>query len=124
MSWWKTTFGAAAVAAAGMVIVAPGVSAEPSPSPVTTGDVTDYFRTPLGAGAFDPNDNHALLLSPWGTAEPVTCSSFHGHTFGCLQTGSDGVVHPVGNLADAAPFLYPLQTHPVYVTRWWEKATG
>src|SRR5574340_1136373 len=94
-----------ALATVSLALFAPTATADPS-NPFGPGEATSYFLTPLDPGAFDPNDNKALLLSPWGTSQPIFCSSFHGKTYGCTQTDPAGGSHSVGNLEDVFWFMY------------------
>lgn len=108
----KKTLAAVALAAASLASFAPTATADPS-NPFGPSDVTGYFVTPLDPAAFDPNDNTALLLSPWGTSQPIFCSSFHGKIYNCTQTDPNGGAHSVGNLEDIFWFM---NGYPVYVT--------
>ncbi|MGC0365480.1 hypothetical protein ABH922_003464 [Rhodococcus sp. 27YEA15] len=55
-------------------------------------DYTNNFITPFEPGAFTTESHRSLLLSPLGRTGRIDCHTFHGTTFKCTQTLSDGTV--------------------------------
>lgn len=102
---------AGALAALGMLAVAPAAGAEPSA--VGPFDYSGAFTTPLSPGAWTTDLAKPLLLSPYGAGGRIECTAFHGYLIDCTQYDPTGVGHQLVQLV--GPGYPPLRTRELWV---------
>jgi len=105
---------AAIVLAVGIAAVAtPAASADPVyylPGPV---DATDSFVSVLDPAAYGSRSDASLLISPYGTSQPIRCSWARGQS-SCSQTDLWGN-HVALNRLFFVPGSATYMDRPVYV---------
>lgn len=79
-----------------LALAAPTASAD-SPSLPGPTDQTQHYVSVFDPAAYGPRSTDSLLLSPFGTSQPISCWSFHGWS-GCWQTDPWGRNHDLYNL--------------------------
>lgn len=86
----KKMLAASAVAMGAVFAFAPTAVAAPDDNPFGPKDDTAHFVSAFDLAAYGSRGQASMIVSPYGTSQPIMCSSFHGQT-GCYQ------VDPWGN---------------------------
>nr|WP_296779111.1 hypothetical protein [Rhodococcus sp. (in: high G+C Gram-positive bacteria)] len=88
-------------------------TAEPNGYLLEPQDSTSNFVNVFDLAAYGSRIDAWLIVSPYGTSQPITCASFHGQT-GCSQTDLWGNQIPLNKLF-LAPGSSTYMARPVYV---------
>lgn len=90
-----------AVAVGAVVLGTATAHAAPDDNPFGPKDTTASFVSAFDPAAYGARGQASLIVSPYGTSQPIMCSSFHGQT-GCYQ------VDPMGNKVALNQIRIPL----------------
>ncbi|QCB52934.1 hypothetical protein E5720_16270 [Rhodococcus sp. PAMC28707] len=93
----KKTLAAAALAVGFAALVATPAAAEGPYDNIFTTEVTEHFVSAFDPAAYGSRSGDSMIISPFGTSQPIWCFSFHGQG-SCWQTDPSGVDHTLGSV--------------------------
>ncbi|ORI21445.1 hypothetical protein BJI47_01100 [Rhodococcus sp. 1168] len=93
----KKILAASALAVGFAALVAPPASAEQPSENIFTTEVTEHHVSAFDPAAYGSRSQDTLIISPFGTSQPIWCFSFHAQG-SCWQTDPSGVNHILGSV--------------------------
>lgn len=96
-----------------LAAAAPVATAQPNGYSLEPQDSTSNFVSIFDSAAYSSRNDAWLIVSPYGTSQPITCVSFHGQR-GCSQADPWGNQITL-NMLFLAPGSSTYMDRPVYV---------
>ncbi|WP_261392991.1 hypothetical protein [Rhodococcus sp. BP22] len=93
----KKILAASALAVGFAALVATPAAAERPYDNIFTTEVTEHYVSAFDPAAYGSRSGDSMIISPFGTSQPIWCFSFHGQG-SCWQTDPSGVDHTLGSV--------------------------